>query len=105
MNDAMTAILAALRHGPKNTIELQALCPTTHAAKPIFDLRAQGYVITRRSLPNRVAEYKLVGKLPDAPVDAGMGANTVATGKRAVPASSRAPVEFGNLAAIKAYGR
>lgn len=99
MNDAMACILTALKSGPKTTLELQALCPTTHAAKPVYDARQAGYVITRKSLPNRVALYTLVGRLPDAPVEA--------AASRTPAASSRAPVpvEFGNPASVLAYGR
>ena len=100
MNDAMAAVLEALRLGPMNTLQLQALCPTTHAAKPIWDLRQAGYVITRRSLPNRVAEYRLIGRVLDVPVEAGS--------RTTLPASTRAPrtvPAFGDLAAIRAMRR
>lgn len=97
MNEARDAVLAALRTGPKTTLELQRLCPTTHAAKPVYDLRQDGWVITRRSLPNRVAEYTLRGR--DVPEEA------AATPLVAVSSRARPPVEFGNPAAIKAYGR
>ena len=91
MNDAMVCILSALKSGPKTTLELQAACPTTHAAKPVFDLRQAGYVITRRSLKNRVAEYKLVGRLPDAPVGAGNPVRVTSSRPETAPASSRVP--------------
>jgi len=99
MNAAAEAVLAALRTGPKTTLELQALCPTTHAAKPVFDLRQDGWIITRRSLPNRVAEYKLLGREPVVP-EGGAVIPPAAPPSRAKP-----PVEFGNVAAIRAYGR
>jgi len=99
MSDAMAAVLAALQDGPKSTIELQALCPTTHAAKPVFDLRQDGWVITRRSLPNRVAVYELLGRMPDVP-EAG-----AAIPPAAPPSRARPPIEFGNIEAVRAYGR
>ena len=102
MNAAAEAVLAALQDGPKSTIELQALCPTTHAAKPVFDLRQDGWIVTRKSLPNRVALYTLVGRMPDVPVAAVQGKPALDTPRAA---ATRPPVEFGNIAAIKAYGR
>jgi hypothetical protein len=99
MDRATSAVLARLRRGPASTVELQREIATTHVAKPIYDARSAGYLITTRRLPNGVAEYRLL-KEPDAPVGAG-----VADGRWAnddlvpssgpVPAPSRAPV-FGD---------
>ena len=100
MNTAAEAVLAALQDGPKSTIELQALCPTTHAAKPVFDLRQDGWIVTRKSLPNRVALYTLVGRMPDVPE----GAEVIPPAS-APSRASRPPVEFGNPASVLAYGR
>ena len=102
MNTAAEAVLAALRTGPKSTIELQALGMIVHAPKQVYDLRQDGWVINRKSLPNRVALYTLVGRMPDVPVAAVQGKPALDTPRAA---ATRPPVEFGNIAAIKAYGR
>lgn len=105
MNPAMTSILENLRDGPKTTVFLQRFCGTTHAAKPVYDLRQLGYVISRKSLPNRVALYTLISE-PGAPVGAGERATTQVgdLSRPGSPASSKAPV-FGDVQLIREMRR
>ena len=98
---AAQAVLARLEQGPANTIELQAACPTTHAPKGIFDLRAAGYTIVTRRLPNRVAVYTLE---PGAPVAAGHPARGSEDKHEANPAATRVPV-FGDVQLIREMRR
>lgn len=93
-------VLDRLRKGPATTLDLQALGTIVHAPKQIHDLRLDGWVIARTSLPNRVALYRLIGHVSDAPVET-PAIPPVGVSTR----TPRPPVEFGNPASVLAYGR
>ena len=94
-------VLQRLRNGPAGTVELQR-SPIVHVAKNILDLRRAGYLITTTRTSNGTALYKLIGKLPDAPVEGGSPLRV------STPPSSRAPrtvPQFGDVAAIREMRR
>ena len=100
LDKATSAVLERLKRGPANTVELQAMGMIVHAPRQIYQLRQDGWVITTTRLPNRVALYKLVGRIPDAPVDAGNPVRVTSSRPETAPASSRVPrvPVFGDVA-------
>lgn len=72
-NQRCKMLLAALRTGPKSTLDLQKTLPLVHVARQVWELRHwYGFQIKTGRLPNNVAVYTLLpspAAHPDGPVN------------------------------------